>query len=125
MKVYEDMSIWMVAGSQHLYGDETLAQVRSHTEEIAAYLNNQDGISASVEYKGILTTPAEITDFCTKASADPSCGGVILWMHTFSPSKMWINGLSIMTKPILHLHTQYNRDIPWNEIDLDRSEEHT
>jgi len=119
MKVYDDMTIWMVSGSQHLYGEETLNQVRKHTEEIAGFLSDQDGISARIEYKGILTTPGEITDFCTKASADATCGGVILWMHTFSPSKMWINGLSILTKPILHLHTQYNRDIPWDEIDMD------
>ena len=119
MKVYDDMSIWMVAGSQHLYGEETLNQVRSHTEEIANYLSDQDVIPANIEYKGILTRPEEITDFCTKASADPSCGGVILWMHTFSPSKMWINGFNVLTKPVCHLHTQYNRDIPWGDIDMD------
>ncbi|MDA3958258.1 L-arabinose isomerase [Oceanispirochaeta sp.] len=119
MKIYNDMTIWMVAGCQHLYGEETLNQVRSHTEEIARYMSDQDGISAKIEYKGIMTRPEEITDFCIKASADPSCGGVMLWMHTFSPSKMWINGLSILSKPILHFHTQYNRDIPWDEIDMD------
>jgi len=119
MKVYDDMTIWMVAGSQHLYGDETLNQVRSHTREIARYLNDSDLIPAEVVCKGILTTPREITDFCVKASADETCGGVILWMHTFSPSKMWINGLNVMTKPMLHLHTQYNRDIPWDKIDMD------
>jgi L-arabinose isomerase len=119
MKTYERMSIWMVAGSQHLYGDETLKQVRSHTEEIAGYLSGLDTIPAEILYKGILTTPQEITDFCIRASADDHCAGVILWMHTFSPSKMWINGLKVITKPILHLHTQYNRDIPWGEIDMD------
>ncbi|HAK47508.1 MAG TPA: L-arabinose isomerase [Spirochaeta sp.] len=119
MKIYNDMKIWMISGSQHLYGEETLAQVRFHTKEIAEYLNGSKLIPAAVEYKGIVTTPAEVTDFCVKASADESCGGVILWMHTFSPSKMWINGLSVMTKPILHLHTQFNRDIPWDEIDMD------
>lgn len=119
MKIYSDMKIWMISGSQHLYGEETLAQVRSHTKEIAEYLNGSELIPAEVEYKGIVTTPAEVTDFCVKASADESCGGVILWMHTFSPSKMWINGLSVMTKPMLHLHTQFNRDIPWADIDMD------
>lgn len=119
MKVYKDMKIWMVSGSQHLYGEDTLAEVRAHASEIAGYLNGCESIPAAVEYKGILTTPKEITDFCTAASADDSCGGVILWMHTFSPSKMWINGLSVMKKPMLHLHTQYNRDIPWSEIDMD------
>ncbi len=119
MKKYENMTVWMVSGSQHLYGNETLKQVQSHTEEITEYLNDQDQIPAEIQYKGILTTPQEITDFCTRASVDDHCGGVILWMHTFSPSKMWINGLKLMTKPILHLHTQYNRDIPWDKIDMD------
>ncbi|NLD38593.1 MAG: L-arabinose isomerase [Desulfatiglans sp.] len=119
MKAYENISIWMVAGSQHLYGEETLKQVRSHTEEIAGYLNGLDNIPAEILYKGILTTLQEITDFCIRASADDQCAGVILWMHTFSPSKMWINGLKVITKPILHLHTQYNRDIPWGDIDMD------
>ncbi len=119
MKVYEEMKIWMVSGSQHLYGEETLKQVRSHTREIAEYLSARDNIPAAIEYKGILTTPREITDFCMEASAHKSCGGVILWMHTFSPSKMWINGLNVMTKPVLHLHTQYNREIPWDRIDMD------
>jgi len=119
LKVYDDMKIWMASGSQHLYGEQALAEVRSHTKEIADHLCGSNLIPSDVEYKGILTTPAEITDFCVKASADKSCGGVILWMHTFSPSKMWINGLSVMTKPMLHLHTQYNRDIPWNDIDMD------
>ena len=119
MKVYEGMKIWMISGSQHLYGEETLKHVREHTQEIAGYLNSHEMIPADILYKGILTTPEEITDFFIKASADADCGGVILWMHTFSPSKMWINGLNVMTKPMLHLHTQYNRDIPWNEIDMD------
>jgi L-arabinose isomerase len=119
MKAYENMTIWMVAGSQHLYGDETLKQVRANTQEIAGYLNGLDQIPAEIEYKGILTTPKEITDFCVRASGDEKCAGVILWMHTFSPSKMWINGIKVITKPILHLHTQFNRDIPWGEIDMD------
>lgn len=119
MKAYKNMKIWMISGTQHLYGDETLKQVKSHTNEIADYLDNQDGISANIEYKGILTNQDEITDFCIRASADKNCGGVMLWMHTFSPSKMWINGLKAMTKPMLHLHTQYSSDIPWETIDMD------
>ncbi|MBN2618495.1 MAG: L-arabinose isomerase [Spirochaetales bacterium] len=119
MKVYSNMKIWMVSGSQHLYGEETLIEVKKHTKEIADYLDTQTEISAYIEYKGIVTTQDEITDFCLKANSDKSCGGVILWMHTFSPSKMWINGLKILTKPILHLHTQHNRDLPWDTIDMD------
>lgn len=119
MKTYKNMKIWMIAGSQHLYGKETLLQVESNTRDIADFLDTQNDISANIEYKGILTTQEEITEFCTKASADNSCGGVIFWMHTFSPSKMWINGLKIMTKPMLHLHTQFNKNIPWDTIDMD------
>ncbi len=119
MKAYENIKIWMVSGSQHLYGEETLREVERHTKEIAGSLNDSPLLSAPVEFRGILTTPAEITKFCVEASADAQCAGVVLWMHTFSPSKMWINGLNVMTKPMLHLHTQYNRDIPWNEIDMD------
>lgn len=119
MKIYENMEIWMVSGSQHLYGDETLRQVYSQTKEIAEYINKQKEIPAQIIYKGVVTTQEEITEFCTRASSNLNCAGVILWMHTFSPSKMWINGLKILTKPILHLHTQYNRDIPWSEIDMD------
>lgn len=118
-KVYDKMSIWMVSGSQHLYGEDTLKQVKDHTREIAAYLDGSDKIPAPVEYKGIITTPTEITDFFNKANADQKCAGIILWMHTFSPSKMWINGLKSNQKPLVHLHTQFNRDIPWGEIDMD------
>ena len=119
MKVYETMEIWMAAGSQHLYGEEALRQVAVDTGEIASYLDGQEGISAKIVFKGVLTTPDEITEFCIKASADAACAGVVLWMHTFSPSKMWINGLKLLTKPILHLHTQFNREIPWDSIDMD------
>ena len=119
MKAYKETKIWMVSGSQHLYGEQTLLEVDSHTREIAGYLSGSDKISADIEYRGIVTTPAEVKSFFVSACADENCAGVILWMHTFSPSKMWINGLSVMTKPILHLHTQYNRDIPWELIDMD------
>ena len=119
MKIYEDMKIWMVSGSQHLYGEETLKQVKDHTKEIADFLDAQNEISANIEYRGIVTTQEEISEFFTKANADNNCGGVILWMHTFSPSKMWINGLKNNAKPILHLHTQHNRELPWDTIDMD------
>jgi len=118
-KVYGSMRFWMVSGSQHLYGEDTLKQVRSHTEEIANYLDQSESIPAGVEYKGILTTPSEITEFFRKANGDKNCAGIILWMHTFSPSKMWIEGLRLNQKPLLHLHTQFNRDIPWDQIDMD------
>ena len=119
MKIYNDLSIWMIAGSQHLYGDETIKQVYKHTSEIVSHFNNSNNISSCVEFKGVVTTPEEIDNICIKANADKKCAGIIVWMHTFSPSKMWINGLKILSKPILHLHTQYNRDIPWDKIDMD------
>lgn len=119
MKTFSDMKIWMVSGSQHLYGDETLKQVKDHTKGIADYLADQEIIPAEIEYKGIVTTEEEITNFFMEANSNKECGGIILWMHTFSPSKMWINGLKTVTKPILHLHTQFNKTIPWNEIDMD------
>lgn len=119
MNVYGNLRIWMAAGSQHLYGPETLKQVASDLHEVSSFISGHERISAEIVSKGVLTTGEEITRFCTEASADPNCGGVILWMHTFSPSKMWINGLQLLTKPILHLHTQFNRTIPWDSIDMD------
>ncbi len=118
-KIYQNFEIWFAVGSQHLYGEETLRQVEDHAKEIVASLNGSSGISATIVYKALLTRQEEITKFCQDASNTSQCGGVIFWMHTFSPSKMWINGLKILTKPILHLHTQFNKDIPWNTIDMD------
>ncbi len=119
MKIYKDMDIWMAVGSQHLYGEEALKKVAANTGIIADYIGEQEVIPAKIINRGVLTTHEEIEQFCTEASADPRCGGVMLWMHTFSPSQMWINGLAKLSKPILHLHTQFNRDIPWEEIDMD------
>lgn len=111
--------IWFITGSQHLYGPETLKQVSANAETIANSLSADDSIPVEVAFKPIVTTPDEIRDACSAASNDPDCVGVITWMHTFSPAKMWINGLNRLTKPICHLHTQFNRDIPWGEIDMD------
>jgi len=111
--------IWFITGSQHLYGPETLKQVAANAETIANALNADASIPVQVVFKPIVTTPDEIRATCTAASGDADCIGLITWMHTFSPAKMWINGLSNLTKPICHLHTQFNRDIPWNSIDMD------
>jgi L-arabinose isomerase len=119
MKVFADKEIWFVTGSQHLYGIETLKQVEKNSREIAAGLDAQDGIPAPVVFKALVTTPDEVLKTCVEASASNRCIGVITWMHTFSPAKMWIKGLMRLTKPILHLHTQMGRDIPWDEIDMD------
>lgn len=109
---------WFLAGSQHLYGEETLRLVREHSLAIADSLNAAEEIPAQVVYKPIVTTPDEILATMMAANADPACAGVITWMHTFSPSKMWIGGLNALQKPWLHLHTQFNRNIPDEGIDM-------
>lgn len=111
--------IWFVTGSQHLYGEETLKNVAQHSQEIAASLDSRKNIPVSIKYKGVVTTPSEIFGVCEEANHDTNCIGLMVWMHTFSPAKMWINGLQILNKPLLHFHTQYNTEIPWNEIDMD------
>jgi L-arabinose isomerase len=113
------LELWFVTGSQHLYGEETLKQVASHSEQITAALNKADKIPVTVVFKPTVTTPEEIYRLCEEANTAKNCIGIISWMHTFSPAKMWIGGLKILKKPLLHLHTQFNRDIPWNEIDMD------
>jgi L-arabinose isomerase len=111
--------VWFVTGSQHLYGPEILEQVQKHAEEIAASLNKEAVIPVTILCKKIITTPVEIYAACAEANQNNNCIGLITWMHTFSPAKMWINGLKILMKPIMHLHTQFNRDIPWPAIDMD------
>src|SRR6478736_7708970 len=115
----KSLEIWFITGSQHLYGEETLKQVAAHSQEIAAFLNSAKEISVSIVYKPTVKTPEEIAAVCKEANASQTCIGIITWMHTFSPAKMWINGLKILQKPLLHLHTQFNRDIPWSDIDMD------
>lgn len=115
----KNLEVWFITGSQHLYGEETLKQVAEHSKEIAAFLNGANEIPVSVVYKPTVKTPEEIVATIKEANAAANCIGIITWMHTFSPAKMWINGLKILQKPLLHLHTQYNRDIPWNDIDMD------
>ncbi|MBP7688597.1 MAG: L-arabinose isomerase [Thermoflexales bacterium] len=110
--------VWFVTGSQHLYGPETLEKVAEHSREIAQTLD-QSGLPVRVVFKPVVTTPDAIYEVCLEANAAKNCIGVITWMHTFSPAKMWIAGLSALKKPFLHLHTQYNRDIPWSTIDMD------
>lgn len=115
----KQFEVWFITGSQHLYGAETLKQVAAHAEEIAKHLDASRAISVRIVFKPIVTTPDEITSLCREVNVEKKCIGIITWMHTFSPAKMWINGLKILQKPLLHLHTQYNRDIPWNSIDMD------
>ncbi|MCB9451053.1 MAG: L-arabinose isomerase [Anaerolineaceae bacterium] len=111
--------VWFLTGSQHLYGAETLEQVNVHSREIAAALNDSSAMPIRVVFKPVLTTPEEVFGIVKAANNNPNCVGIITWMHTFSPAKNWISGLSALKKPMAHLHTQYNRDIPWAEIDMD------
>ena len=115
----KSQELWFATGSQHLYGEETLKQVAAHSEQIASAINGAKQIPVSVVFKPIVTTPEEIYKLCQEANTARNCIGIIAWMHTFSPAKMWIGGLKILQKPLLHLHTQFNRDIPWNNIDMD------
>jgi L-arabinose isomerase len=119
MKALKDLEVWFVTGSQHLYGEETLKQVAEHSKQIAKALNSSELIPVSVIFKPTVKSPEEIYAVCAEANASPECIGIIAWMHTFSPAKMWIGGLKILHKPLLHLHTQFNRDIPWATIDMD------
>ncbi|MEZ0607425.1 L-arabinose isomerase [Fibrella sp. WM1] len=113
----KSLDIWFITGSQHLYGEETLRQVADHSQRIVAELDSQ--LPVRVVYKPVLTTPDEIYNLLSQANVDPNCIGLVAWMHTFSPAKMWIRGLKQLQKPLLHLHTQFNQDIPWGQIDMD------
>jgi L-arabinose isomerase len=116
LKTFE---VWFATGSQNLYGEETLKQVAAHTQQIVKELDASALIPVRVVFKPVLKTSEEIFLLCQDANASKNCVGVVAWMHTFSPSKMWIGGLKILSKPLLHLHTQFNRDIPWSQIDMD------
>ena len=116
LKQYE---VWFVTGSQHLYGPKTLEQVAKDSTEIAAALGASKHMPVKVVFKPVLTTPEVIRDLCLEANSAKNCIGLITWMHTFSPAKMWIAGLSLLKKPFAHLHTQYGREIPWSTIDMD------
>lgn len=115
----KELEVWFITGSQHLYGEETLNQVAQHSQQIASALNASKEIPVKVVFKPIVKTTEEIYVICQEANQAKKCIGIIAWMHTFSPGKMWINGLKILQKALLHLHTQFNRDIPWATIDMD------
>jgi L-arabinose isomerase len=119
MKNLETPEIWYLTGSQHLYGEATLSQVAAHSQKIVEEFNGSRRLPLKLIFKPTLTRPEEISAICLEANNVANCAGLILWMHTFSPSKMWIGGLSALRKPFLHLHTQFDRDLPWSEIDMD------
>jgi L-arabinose isomerase len=112
-------TIWFVTGSQHLYGEKTLQQVAENSGEIASWFDQQLTPLVRMVYKPVLTSGDAIHQLCQEANTDRNCIGLVCWMHTFSPAQMWIRGLGELKKPFLHLHTQFNRDIPWMEIDMD------
>jgi L-arabinose isomerase len=111
--------VWFVTGSQHLYGPETLEQVARDSRAIVDGLNATGTVPYPITWKPTVKSAEEISAALEAATADPTCAGVITWMHTFSPAKMWVRGLSVLKKPLLQFHTQYNRDIPWASIDMD------
>ncbi|GAA3766047.1 L-arabinose isomerase [Terriglobus aquaticus] len=111
--------LWFCTGSQHLYGPGPLGQVAEHSQAIAASLDARSEIPARVVFKPVLTTADQILQLCREANNAETCIGLVLWMHTFSPAKMWIAGLTALRKPFLHLHTQFNRELPYATIDMD------
>jgi L-arabinose isomerase len=113
------LEVWFVTGSQSLYGEETLRQVAEHSKTIAGSFNDATQIPVKIIFKPTVKSTEEIYSICMEANTTKNCIGIIAWMHTFSPAKMWISGLKILQKPLCHLHTQFNRDIPWNDIDMD------
>jgi L-arabinose isomerase len=115
----KNSSLWFVTGSQSLYGEETLKQVEDHAKIMVKGLNESTDIPVNIEFKPILTTPDAIKTLCQDANSAPDCIGICTWMHTFSPARMWIAGLKALQKPFVHLHTQFNEQIPWQDIDMD------
>ncbi len=115
----KDYEIWFITGAQLLYGGEAVHQVDVHSQIVVEGFNHTKRIPYRIVYKGTVNSTDEIIAKFQEANATEKCAGVILWMHTFSPAKMWIRGLQLLQKPILHLHTQFQREIPWGEIDMD------
>jgi L-arabinose isomerase len=115
----EKREVWFVTGSQHLYGEDVLKQVEANSREIVKGLAGAMKAPVTITFKMVLTTSDAIRRVCLEANSTDHCIGLIAWMHTFSPAKMWIGGLGILAKPYAHLHTQFNRDIPFKEIDMD------
>jgi L-arabinose isomerase len=115
----KSLEVWFITGSQHLYGKEALRQVAENSRQVVAGLNDSAGLPIPVVFKPVVTTPEAILEVCREANSTPQCVGIICWMHTFSPAKMWIGGLTALQKPMVHLHTQFNRDLPWATIDMD------
>ncbi|MEZ2696321.1 L-arabinose isomerase, partial [Hafnia alvei] len=118
MQQFQQNEVWFVIGSQHLYGQRTLQQVKEQAEKVVAHLN-QVGLPVKLVQKPLATTPDEITALCRDANYQDNCLGLLVWLHTFSPAKMWINGLRSLEKPLLQFHNQFNAQIPWDSMDMD------
>ena len=114
MTIFDNYEVWFVIGSQHLYGPETLRQVTQHAEHVVNALNTEAKLPCKLVLKPLGTTPDEITAICRDANYDDRCAGLVVWLHTFSPAKMWINGLTMLNKPLLQFHTQFNAALPWD-----------
>src|SRR5271155_3265679 len=114
-----NLEAWFITGSQHLYGPEALKQVEQHTAIIAQELAKSTHIPVRIVPKPLMTGSESIQQLCMDANRSTNCVGLITWMHTFSPARMWIAGLRSLNRPLLHLHTQFNRELPWSTIDMD------
>ena len=119
MKPLDQFEVWFVTGSQDMYGAEALRQVAANARQVADELDASPDVPVRIVHRPVVSSPEGIVATCREANDSDSCVGVILWMHTFSPARMWIAGLQALQKPLLHLHTQFNRDLPWGEIDMD------
>lgn len=118
-KTFNPLELWFITGSQHLYGDETLKQVATHSTIISRALNENKNVPVRIINKQVVTSDSQIYHILQQANVSENCIGIVAWMHTFSPAKMWIKGLQALDKPLLHLHTQFNSEIPWDKIDMD------
>ncbi len=119
IKAFENLEVWFVTGAQLLYGGDAVVQVDGHSQKMVDGMNASGILPVKLVYKGTANSSAEVADVMSRAEAAPECVGVITWMHTFSPAKMWIHGMQKLRKPLLHLHTQFNEEIPWDTMDMD------
>ncbi|MDR0908050.1 MAG: L-arabinose isomerase [Rikenellaceae bacterium] len=116
---FSNYEVWFVTGAQLLYGGDAVVAVDAHSSEMVKGLNESGRLPVKVVYKGTVNSSREVTAAFKAANNDDKCIGVITWMHTFSPAKMWIHGLQALSKPLLHFHTQFNKEIPWQTMDMD------
>ncbi|HEY6461788.1 MAG TPA: L-arabinose isomerase, partial [Polyangiaceae bacterium] len=119
MKPLDGRELWFAGGAQELYGPDTLKVVAEHVRDVAGALDVSAVVPVHVHDRGVVASQESIRRLCLDANADDACVGLVVWMHTFSPAKMWIAGLSLLRKPLLHLHTQFDRELPWAQIDMD------